>query len=272
MSLFTIDRDKCTGDGICAAVCPVGIIKAPEKGSYPEPVPGAERICIECGHCLAVCPQGALALESMKEKEIPGFDPGLLPSPEQLELAMRARRSVRLYQDKPVPRDLLAKLIAVARYAPSGHNSQPVHWLVIENPDEVQRLAGLVIDWMRLMDKENPAQAGTIGLGKLVEGWDKGKDLICRSAPHLVIAHAASTMGLSACAIALTYLELAAFANGLGACWAGFLHWAATSYPPLQQALALPEGHQCCGALMIGYPKFRYHRIPARKEPPVTWR
>jgi hypothetical protein len=47
---------------------------------------------------------------------------------------------------------------------------------------------------------------------------------------------------------------------------------AMTFYPPMAQALALPEGHQCYGAMMIGYPKHRYHRVPTRKEPAVTWR
>jgi hypothetical protein len=40
----------------------------------------------------------------------------------------------------------------------------------------------------------------------------------------------------------------------------------------MQKALALPEGHQSYGAMMVGYPKFNYHRLPSRKPPPITWR
>jgi hypothetical protein len=40
----------------------------------------------------------------------------------------------------------------------------------------------------------------------------------------------------------------------------------------LKEALALPEKHQAFGALMIGYPRFRYQRIPIRKEPKIIWR
>ena len=72
--------------------------------------------------------------------------------------------------------------------------------------------------------------------------------------------------------IALTFLDLAAPTVGLGACWAGFFMMAAAQSPRLQEALALPEGHACCGALMIGYPKYGYHRLPTRKEPAVSWR
>ena len=72
--------------------------------------------------------------------------------------------------------------------------------------------------------------------------------------------------------IALAYLELAAVPMGLGCCWAGYFHAAALSFPPLGKALALPEGHQCLGAMMVGQPVFRYHRLPTRNEPMVTWR
>ncbi len=43
-------------------------------------------------------------------------------------------------------------------------------------------------------------------------------------------------------------------------------------YAPLCQALGLPEQNEVYGAMLIGYPKYRYYRIPVRKEPPITWR
>ena len=76
----------------------------------------------------------------------------------------------------------------------------------------------------------------------------------------------------TACVIALTYLELAASAFGLGTCWAGYFNAAATFWPPLQSALALPENHASYGAMMIGHPKFAYHRLPERKEADISWR
>jgi nitroreductase len=167
----------------------------------------------------------------------------------------------------------LTRLIEIARYAPSGHNLQPVHWRVIEKAQEVQRLAGLVADWLRWMIREMPAVAGPMHFDRVVAAWEKGSDRICRSAPHLIVAHALKNLApaQAACTIALTYLDLAAPAFGLGTCWAGYFNAAATLYPPLTEALRLPPDHQTYGALMIGYPKFSYHRLPQRKEPPVTW-
>jgi hypothetical protein len=40
----------------------------------------------------------------------------------------------------------------------------------------------------------------------------------------------------------------------------------------MQKALTLPEDHISLGAMMVGYPKYNYHRLPPRKEPKIIWR
>jgi len=274
VDLFTIDQGKCTRDGICTEECPARIIQIQDKNSYPAPVPGATERCINCGHCVAVCPRGAFSLNTMKPGECLEIRREDLPGPDQVQHLMVSRRSIRSYHNRPVEREILSRLIDTARYAPSGHNSQPVHWLVIEDGGEVRRLAGLVIDWMRQIVKDSPEFARTMRFDLIIAAWEAGVDRICRGAPHLIIAHgqAALPHAQPACVIALTYLELAAYSMGLGACWAGYLNAAAANYPPLAKALALPGGHQSFGALMIGHPRHRYHRVPLRNSARITWR
>ncbi|MBF0531115.1 MAG: nitroreductase family protein, partial [Deltaproteobacteria bacterium] len=193
---------------------------------------------------------------------------------DQAEQFMRSRRSIRTYQDKPVPRNILTRLITLASYAPSGHNDQPVHWLVMEDQQEVQKLAGLVVDFMKQLVEANEPIAVNFGMDRIIAAWGEGMDAICRHAPHLIVAHAPKDNPLapSSGTIALTWLELAAHSLGLGACWAGFVNAAATFYPPMLKALALPSGHQCLGVMMIGYPKYKYQRLPLRNVPRITWR
>ena len=274
MSLFTINNTKCKRDGICAEECPMGIIVFRGGDALPSPVPGADKLCINCGHCVAVCPHGAFSLEVMNTEDCLPVQSELLPGPEQVKHFLASRRSIRTYKKQPVERAVLAKLIDTARYAPSGHNMQPVHWMVIEDPNEVKGLSALVVDWMRFVIKERPEFAQALHMDRVVGSWEKGEDRITRGAPHVVVAYGLENLPIaqSACTIALTYLELATYSLGLGACWAGYFSVAAAFYPPMAQALALPEGHQCYGAMMIGYPKHRYHRVPTRKEPAVTWR
>ena len=156
---------------------------------------------------------------------------------------------------------MLAKLIDIARFAPTGSNRQPVRWLVVYDSDEVHELAGQVIDWMKHLAEENPS-AGY--WNRLVAAWEADVDYICRGAPHLIIAHAPKGSSTTDCAIALTYLELESPAFGLGTCWGGFLNAAANAWPPVLKTLALPEGNTCYGVMMVGYPKYKYHRLPIR--------
>jgi nitroreductase/NAD-dependent dihydropyrimidine dehydrogenase PreA subunit len=274
MSALAVDREKCNSCGICEAECPPRIIEIPGLDAMPSWVEGAPERCIVCGHCVAVCPRDALGLDTMSPEECAPVDSGLLPTAEQVELFLKSRRSIRVYKEKPVPREVLAKLIDTARYAPSGSNSQPLQWLVIEDAREVRRFAGLVVDWMRVAIKEAPELADLLRFDLIVAEWDRGRDRVMRGAPHAIVAHAHrdDVMAPQSATIALTTLELAAYSRGLGACWAGFFQACATFYPPMQEALRLPEGHASLGAMMIGYPKYKYRRIPLRKEPLITWR
>ena len=274
MPLFTVDQKKCRRDGLCVAECPAKIIEIIREEGFPSPIAGAEELCINCGHCVSICPHEALSLKTMSPEDCLPVRKELLLGPEHCEHFLRSRRSIRSYKEKRVSHDLLQKLIEIARYAPTGHNSQPVHWLVIEDPTEVRRLGGLVADWMRSLLSDNAEFSLSMHMDRVVDAWDKGIDRILRAAPHLVVAHGLSTMPASQSSsfIALTYLELAAPSLGLGTCWAGYFTAAATFYPPLQKALALPQGHQTYGAAMIGYPKYSYHRMPPRNKPEITWR
>ena len=156
MDLIEINQETCNKDGTCATVCPSGIIGF-EKGSFPKPVPDADELCIRCGHCVAVCPHGAFTHTMMKTGDFPAMRKEWALSPEQAEHFLRSRRAIRNYQDKPIEREKLQKLIEIARYAPTGSNGQRVSWLAINSRTEVARLAGMVADMMReLVKAKNP--------------------------------------------------------------------------------------------------------------------
>ncbi len=274
MSLITIDRDKCKRDGICVAECPMALIEIKGPEAFPSLALHGKELCINCGHCVTVCPHGALRLQTMKPEACDSVNTELLPTPEQVEHFLRSRRSIRSYRKKPVPRKTLAKLLDIARYAPSAHNDQTVHWIVFEDQKVLKSLTAMTVDWMGIMLKEMPEMESAPLMEEFVKAWEQGEDPILRGAPHLIVGHVnqSTLMPLENCSIALTYLELAAFSMGLGACWAGALQLAAISHPPIKEALQLPEGHQSYGAMMIGYPKHNFPRIPLRNDLQIRWR
>jgi nitroreductase len=217
----------------------------------------------------------------------PPVKESLQPSKEQIHHLFRSRRSIRVYKEKPVDPELLQELIGMACAAPSAHNSQKVRWLVFGGRDKLDSLAERTVDWMRWVIKTMPERAAELHFERRVKRWEDGVDGILRGAPVLIVAHGEKeipvfppgfvpeldnvTVPLDY-AIALSYLELAATGLGLGACWAGYVYKAANIFPPMHEALGLPEGHQCFGAMMVGYPRYSYRRMPRRNAPVITWR
>jgi nitroreductase/NAD-dependent dihydropyrimidine dehydrogenase PreA subunit len=273
MGLFTIDQAKCEKDGFCAAECPVQIIRMDAVSKLPVAIEGAEERCINCGHCLAVCPHQAFHLSSMVLENCPELPLGWELAPEQVIRLLKARRSIRVYKEDPVSEELLLKVLDAARYAPSGTNRQPVRWLIIREPKKVRELASLTIDWMRALVKDNSPLAQSLRLEYLVQVWDKGQDLILRQAPHLVVAYGLKEdfVAANAATIALTYLELAALPFKLGTCWAGYVNLALNSYPAAREFTGISKRCDFLGAMMIGYPKLKYYRIPLHNTLEVKW-
>lgn len=259
MDLITVDTSACQRDGMCMEVCPVGCIETDADG-FPRPAPDAT--CIACGHCVAVCPHGALSNVNVDAGACRPA-PRNLPGEESVRALMLTRRSVRAYKDKPVDPAVLAGLLDTARYAPTAVNTQHVSWVACADPAKVRQAAGLCMEWLR----------GAGIYPKMVEAWDKGHDAALRGAPAFVVAHCPAdyAWGDVDCTIALSYLELAAASAGLGTCWAGLLTRAAQASPALSALLGIPEGRTAKGGLMIGHAKYRYRLIPPRNEARISW-
>ena len=273
MSLFNIDRAKCVKCGACVAECPTSLVRMPHAGSFPEPLAGKERGCIACGHCQAVCPTGALTLGAFDPTEFVAIREELGVSPEQVEQLIKSRRSVRSFSPEPVERETLAGLVDFARWSPTGHNLQEVRWAVVESREGVVRLTAQVVDWMRGEAEKKSELSAILNMPGVVRAWDKGKDVVCRGAPHLVAAWTAPGEGIMPeldAAAALTQVELAAHAMGLGACWDGYLIFTAR-HTDMCPMFGIPEGSLVHGVLMLGRPRLRYRRIPPRREADVRW-
>ncbi len=255
--------EKCTQCLTCVADCPISLVTVNSDG-FPEVESGKESYCTHCGHCEAVCPQMA-ADPSLRGPEI---------TPEMLGTYMKKRRSIRNYKSEPVDKMILHEIMDIVRYAPSGHNVQALNWVIIYNTPEVRRLTDMVIEWMCQMVQINHPIAAALNCPQLIQAYETGQDVICRNAPHLIVAYGPkeNSSAPTDATIALAHLELAAPAFGLGACWAGFFQIAASFSPELKQALGIPEPFGALGILMIGRPKFKYYQIPTRNEARVVWR
>ena len=266
--LFTVNTEVCTRCGLCVADCPTGLLVMSDAG----PVTGRGG-CISCGHCISVCPTLALDSDMTPRKEQIDITKEPKLTPEQAELFMRSRRSIRNYQNKPVPVELIRKVLNVARMAPTATNTQGISYIVIRDKQTLRRIADLVLEWMHLAAKTVPimrlyARAAQAEV-------DKGKEYILRDAPALVVAigskkdiHRTHDSGH----FCLSYAELYAPTLGLGTCWAGFFeHAGEAEYQPLLDELGVPDDKIVAGGLLMGYPKVRYRNIVERQPLDVTF-
>ncbi len=263
MNNIIIDADKCKKDGLCMEECPFGLFVDAGEG-IPKMVEGYGKFCVNCGHCIAICPGDAITLNGLSSKDCDKINRKENPSTEQVVQMMRGRRSIRNFKDEPVKTETIEALIDMSRWAPTAKNFQPVHWLVVRERETIQSYSSHVIEWFKSMNI----------YPEVVQAFENGNDMINRKAPCLMIAHAheQSLKPVEDCSIAAATVEAAAPTFGLGACWAGFFMAGASNYKPLMDELALPEGHKVYAALMLGVAKNRYNRIPPRQPAKIEWR
>jgi len=271
MTTILVDKDLCTRCGICANVCTMGLIDPADENILPNVQDAKAGMCIRCGHCEVYCPSHALLLNDRPDENVPLPAGAGTIAPDDMGYYLRKRRSVRHFTKDPVPKEKILELLDIARYAASGGNGQPVEWIVVHDPEQVKKIAGLTIEWMKTLINSNHPMSGYIPV--LIQGWERGSDVICRGAPHLLVATIpeGNPIAQTDATIALTHFDIAGPAYGIGVCWAGFVAMAASSFTPLQKELGIPAGRKSAYALMFGNPQYKVCGIPHRNPLKVTW-
>ncbi len=143
--------------------------------------------------------------------------------------AIYSRRSIRRYLDKPVPRDLIEKILDAARWAPSAHNRQPWRFAVIERAETKHALASAMGQQLRA-DSERDGVTQDIIDKDVTRSYQR-----ITSAPVVIVVcvsmrdmdvygdtrrkKAEYLMATQSVAMAVQNLLLAAHALELGACW-----------------------------------------------------
>ena len=226
-----------------------------------------------CGHCESICPDSALKHSQLPEMKPIRHDKLKEVTSENIAEYFRSRRSIRAFLPKKVDKEILEEVIDIVRYAPTGVNRQMNRWVIVGDQQTIHRLGEGVITWMKTMIPVNPELAKRLNFVGLVTAFERGNDVICRNAPHLVIGYtdASYSTGPKDNTIAASHLELLLPAFGLGGCWAGYLMVALQYSPDLKKLIGLDDSYTVHSALMIGYPKYRYLKTPHRKESQVNW-
>ena len=170
--------------------------------------------------------------------------------------AIHGRRSVRSYQPKPVPRELIESVILDAAQAPPPHRGMvPWAFNVIEGVERIAAYGERAMKHAREHRPDGP-------------GWDwieRPGFKIFWDAPVVVIISGP----VGDCSRAGQNFMLSAHARGLGSCWVGSpMLWLGT--PGARSELKIPVDLAPVAVLCLGYPA----EVPdatARGRPPTVW-
>ncbi len=147
----------------------------------------------------------------------------------ELYEAIRLRRSVRSYENRPVEKEKLERVLEAARLAPSARNMQ--EWRFVVACERATREA--------LRDAANN-QAFVAEAPVVIAGCAARSDHVMRCGqPSYAID----------VAIATAHLVQAAAAEGLGTCWIG-----AFDEPDVRRILEIPPGIRVVELITLGYP------------------
>jgi len=147
-----------------------------------------------------------------------------MTNPKDLVDTILTRRSIRKYESKPIPKEVLEKILEAGRMAPSAMNRQSWHFVVVTDDAVKHELSN--------------------GL----------YNRFIRTAPVVIVGCArrdriAGELSIISAAIALENMVIAAWASGVGSCWIG-----AFQNNKIKRLLAIPENWEIVGLIPFGYP------------------
>ena len=269
---FIIDVETCIGCGQCSTDCPAMIISM-ETG-IPTIAPDVEQFCISCMHCVAICSEGSVSIRGYGPHEGAALPSKNMPKPEQLEMLIKGRRSMRNYRDENLDPSLIEKLIEVAGHAPSGHNDRQLLYTLVDDKGTIFDLREEAIAGLENLVKEKALPEGLDMFVDIIEAWKStGTDILFRGAPHLLVVSAPEENAAPSqdCLIALTTFELYAQSYGIGTIWNGLAMLTISELvPSLKKRLGIPDDHQIGYVMGFGYPAIQYERTINRGKPLVN--
>lgn len=262
---FTVDNEKCIDCGACIKDCICNIINKQGNG-FPHIPPGQESDCLECQHCMAVCPAGAISIFGLNPEDSLELKSSTLPSLDQESTLIRGRRSVRQYRAGNVEPELIRQLLATVSNAPTGVNNRSLTFILIDDEKVMHKFREQMIDNIEMAQQAGRIHEQQSFLTEAAAEYRKNHiDELLRGAPHMLIVSAKSDAPCpnEDVVIALAYFELLAQSAGLGTLWCGLLKLALEAMPELKTIIGLPQDHVYY-SMLFGYPSVKYARTVQR--------
>jgi nitroreductase len=182
--------------------------------------------------------------------------------------AIKSRRAIRSYEDKPVPDSAIQTILEAATYAPSAINVQPWKFTLVTNKAEMKNLSDIAKPGL-IRALPDVGDEGLIGLKKRLSNPNYN---IFYNAPLLIfVSGVKSPYAVYDCSMAAQNMMLAAYTLGIGSCWIGTAVPTAND-PKIKPSLGIPEDHDVHAAVIFGYPKGGFPKAPLKSPAQILKR
>lgn len=279
VALHLVNPETCKGDGICVDVCPENVLEILDGKAAT--VESREEHCILCGQCVAVCPTEAMHMPTLPDDL---GELNVLPfGYDEFHDFLLLRRSVRVFKDRPVERELIDKILEAAATAPMGMPPHSTEVLVLDRREEHDFLLQELVKEYESMVRafSSPLGRAMVRLGSGAETYRILKDYIVdlarfaneayhRDGTDRYMYRAPVVMLFHGSRWAMSYEEnahlvchhamLAALSLGLGTTIIGMIPPIVDRSKVLRERYGIPKDNRVLTSLIVGYPKYRYKR------------
>lgn len=277
--ILDIDKNFCIKCGKCVRVCPSEIFIQDENSKAVKTQ--FVDSCIVCGHCVAVCPEDAVRHSEFSAEKVHHIDYSQLPTPQQMMLLCKTRRSNRVFSSKQISVDSLNMILEAAHRAPTGSNVQHVRFLTITNPEKLNQITGFTLDvFGGVLKKLKPPLIKPLikyimpdalryipVFERLINDHQKGGDGILRKATAVIFMYTPKGARMGSIDANLAYQNGSLMAESLGVnqFYTGFVLNASKMKKGKLEDLLGIEGEIHAG-MALGMPAFRFPNYIDRKE------
>jgi nitroreductase len=136
--------------------------------------------------------------------------------------AVRTVLAIRDYQDRPIPDEVLHRIVEAGRLTASARNAQPWHFVVVRERDGLRKLGSLV----------------------------RTGGYTANAAAAIIVACEKNPYAMSDASRAIQSMILAAWADGVGSNWTGF-----GGIEAVRKEFSIPDTLDVLAVLPLGYPK-----------------
>ena len=252
----------CRSCAKCVKDCAMGVLEM--KEGRPAVKAGREGACMNCQHCLVVCPEGAVTLNGVGPDDCQLLETMPIPPTNEVANLLMSRRSVRQFIDHDVPRAEIAQLLEVLKYVPTGCN---VRHLVFKVVDSASKLAACRQRTMELLLANLAKLPPHLQAPVLAWKKDPKSDFFFRGAPHVLIVHSGPG-GVTPqvdCDAACAYFDVLAQTAGYGTTWFGLFTHIAEAIPEVLDIFGVPRDAKY-HAMLFGEPLVDYVRCVNRAD------